>query len=95
MNPHLIKRKFEERGIRRVKLGAFDIDGVLRGKYISLDKFFSAADATLLELALDQVRVHKIFVGRPLRPRRASARLQRRKFCQRFRSQAGLEAGAG
>ncbi len=47
MNPHLIKRKFEERGIRRVKLGVFDMDGVLRGKYVSLDKFFSAAESGL------------------------------------------------
>src|SRR5712692_5712629 len=47
MNPHLIKRKFEERGTRRVKLGVFDMDGVLRGKYFSLDKFFSAAESGL------------------------------------------------
>lgn len=34
---------FEERGIRKVKVGLFDIDGVLRGKYISPEKFLSAA----------------------------------------------------
>lgn len=32
----------EARGVTRVKLGGFDIDGVLRGKYISLDKLKSA-----------------------------------------------------
>ncbi len=35
---------FEERGINKVKLGGFDIDGVLRGKYVSLEKFWSAAE---------------------------------------------------
>src|SRR5690606_4538767 len=29
-------------GIRRAKVGGFDIDGVLRGKYISLEKLESA-----------------------------------------------------
>lgn len=37
---------YKEEGIRRVKLGVTDIDGVLRGKYISLDKFESFADST-------------------------------------------------
>jgi glutamine synthetase len=32
----------QARGIRRVKVGGFDIDGVLRGKYMSLDKLESA-----------------------------------------------------
>lgn len=31
-----------ERGVDRVKVGGFDVDGVLRGKYISLSKFQSA-----------------------------------------------------
>lgn len=39
--------QFEQRRVERVKVGAFDIDGVLRGKYISLDKFRSAAGAGL------------------------------------------------
>lgn len=39
-----IRDQFEARKIRKVKVGAVDIDGVLRGKYISLDKFFSAAE---------------------------------------------------
>lgn len=32
----------ERRGIARAKIGGFDIDGVLRGKYVSLDKLRSA-----------------------------------------------------
>jgi glutamine synthetase len=40
-----IYKQFDEHGIRRVKLGAFDMDAVLRGKYISLDKFASAAES--------------------------------------------------
>jgi glutamine synthetase len=34
-----------ERGVDRVKVGGFDIDGVLRGKYISLAKFASALES--------------------------------------------------
>jgi glutamine synthetase len=34
----------EERGLRHVKVGIFDVDGVMRGKYMSRDKFFSALD---------------------------------------------------
>jgi glutamine synthetase len=36
-----LRARFEERGIKKVKVGGFDIDGVLRGKYASLDKFWS------------------------------------------------------
>jgi glutamine synthetase len=43
----LLREWFEEKGIRKVKLGAVDIDGVWRGKYVSLDKFFSAARSGL------------------------------------------------
>lgn len=32
---------YAERGVRQVRLGLTDIDGVLRGKYVSLDKFAS------------------------------------------------------
>jgi glutamine synthetase len=39
-----LRRDFEERGIRKVKVGGFDVDGLLRGKYISLDKFWSALE---------------------------------------------------
>jgi len=38
------KNIVNERNIRHIKVGVFDIDGVLRGKYISRDKFFSALD---------------------------------------------------
>ena len=33
-----------ERNLSHVKVGVFDVDGVLRGKYMSRDKFFSALD---------------------------------------------------
>ncbi len=39
-----ILERFEKDRITRVKVGAFDIDGVLRGKHIHPDKFHSAAD---------------------------------------------------
>ncbi len=39
-----LRRSFEEQGIRKVKVGGFDVDGVLRGKYISLEKFWSALE---------------------------------------------------
>jgi len=32
---------YAERGVRQVRLGVTDIDGVLRGKYVSMDKFAS------------------------------------------------------
>ena len=41
MDVAALKQKFEERKIKKVKVGGFDIDGVLRGKYLSLDKFWS------------------------------------------------------
>src|SRR3981081_1505807 len=34
----------EERGLQHVKVGVFDNDGILRGKYIDRHKFFSALD---------------------------------------------------
>ncbi len=33
-----------ERGLEQVKVGVFDVDGVLRGKYMSRDKFCAALD---------------------------------------------------
>ncbi len=47
MNLQQTKRLFQKHGIEEVRLGGFDIDGVLRGKYISLDKFFSAVESGL------------------------------------------------
>ena len=38
------KRIVEERGLTHIKVGLFDIDGVMRGKYMSKDKFFSSLD---------------------------------------------------
>lgn len=38
------KRIVEERNLSHVKIGLFDIDGVMRGKYLSREKFFSALD---------------------------------------------------
>lgn len=38
-----IKQLFATHHIDKIKIGGFDVDGVLRGKYISLDKFLSAA----------------------------------------------------
>ena len=40
-----LRAAFERHGIRRVKVGGFDIDGVLRGKYVSLEKFWSAVES--------------------------------------------------
>src|SRR5262249_3875281 len=35
----------EERKLDHVKLGVFDMDGILRGKYMGRDKFFSALES--------------------------------------------------
>ena len=42
-----LREQFQQRGVRKVKLGGFDVDGVLRGKYLSLDKFWGAAEGGL------------------------------------------------
>jgi glutamine synthetase len=42
-----LRKWFDGKGIRNVKVGAIDIDGVWRGKYLSLDKFFSAVKGGL------------------------------------------------
>lgn len=38
------RRIIDERGLRHVKVGVFDHDGILRGKYMSRHKFFSALE---------------------------------------------------
>jgi glutamine synthetase len=38
------RRILQERGLRHVKVGVHDIDGVLRGKYLHIDKFSGALD---------------------------------------------------
>ncbi len=45
MNLQQLKQLFRKHRVEKVKVGGFDIDGILRGKYISLDKFFSAAES--------------------------------------------------
>jgi len=42
-----IRDLLEKHNIQRVKLGAFDIDSTLRGKYVSTEKFLSAAQSGL------------------------------------------------
>ena len=42
-----IRTMLAERGIEHVKVGLFDGDGILRGKYINRDKFLSALDKGL------------------------------------------------
>jgi len=44
MDTQALRGEFDARGIKKVKLGGFDVDGVLRGKYVSLDKFWSALE---------------------------------------------------
>ncbi len=39
-----LRDAFAEKNITKVKVGGFDLDGVLRGKYLSLDKFWGALD---------------------------------------------------
>src|SRR5262245_35225076 len=38
------KKIVEERKLSHVKLGVFDVDGILRGKYLGREKFFSALE---------------------------------------------------
>ena len=51
MNPRDVKsvadakRIVEERGLNFVKVGLFDLDGIMRGKYMSKEKFFSSLDS--------------------------------------------------
>lgn len=51
MDAAAIKARFEEQRvktgheIRKVKVGGFDVDGVLRGKYVSLDKFWGMVES--------------------------------------------------
>ena len=47
MDAKTIEELLKQHSITRIKIGGFDIDGVLRGKYISRDKFRSAAETGL------------------------------------------------
>ncbi len=40
MDASELEKIFAERGIKNVKIGGFDVDGTLRGKYVSLEKFW-------------------------------------------------------
>src|SRR5260370_30974523 len=42
MDAKELEEAFKQHGIRRVKVGGYDIDGILRGKYLALDKFWGA-----------------------------------------------------
>ncbi|MDD9939890.1 MAG: glutamine synthetase family protein [Myxococcales bacterium] len=44
MDKQQLQEAFDASGIERVKVGGFDVDGLLRGKYMSLEKFWSAVD---------------------------------------------------
>lgn len=43
--PAQARRIVEERKLKHVKVGLFDVDGIMRGKYMSREKFFSALDS--------------------------------------------------
>jgi glutamine synthetase len=42
-----LRGELDRRNVTKLKLGGFDVDGVLRGKYVSRDKFFSAVEGGL------------------------------------------------
>jgi len=44
MNSKQLKDAFDEHGIRHVKVGGYDVDGILRGKYVALEKFWGALE---------------------------------------------------
>lgn len=44
MDAKQLRESFESRGIRRVKVGGYDVDGILRGKYLTLEKFWGALE---------------------------------------------------
>src|SRR5262245_4128336 len=39
-----LRNRFAAHGMKRVKVGGFDVDGVLTGKYLALDKFWSVLE---------------------------------------------------
>jgi glutamine synthetase len=44
MDTKTLRAAFAERNITKVKVGGFDVDGVLRGKYLALDKLWGALE---------------------------------------------------
>ena len=47
MDQYTIHQTLKDRGIQKIKLVAFDIDGICRGKYVSLDKFYASVESGL------------------------------------------------
>ncbi|MGA1198114.1 MAG: glutamine synthetase, partial [Candidatus Latescibacterota bacterium] len=45
MNITTLQNTFTTHNIKKVKLVTFDIEGICRGKYVSLDKFYSAVES--------------------------------------------------
>ncbi len=39
-----VRQLLEERGLKQIKVGVFDIDGLMRGKYMARNKFLSSLD---------------------------------------------------
>ena len=44
MDAKELREAFAQHAITRVKVGGFDVDGVLRGKYLSTDKLWGALE---------------------------------------------------
>jgi glutamine synthetase len=44
MDAKALRAAFAEKNLTKIKIGGFDVDGVLRGKYVSLDKFWSVLE---------------------------------------------------
>ncbi len=44
MDAKQLREAFAKHGIRRVKVGGYDVDGILRGKYVALEKFWGALE---------------------------------------------------
>jgi glutamine synthetase len=47
MDAKQLREAFAKQGIRRVKVGGYDVDGILRGKYVAVDKFWGALEDSL------------------------------------------------
>ena len=45
MDLKTLRAAFAEKNVTKVKVGGFDVDGVLRGKYLALDKFWGAIES--------------------------------------------------
>ena len=41
---HPILDKLKKDGITKIKLGIFDVDGIMRGKYINMKKYTTALE---------------------------------------------------